>query len=154
MGGLIYGFLVGMSIIDKISLQRKSRTETCCAKYMRPLRKLLSCAVLLVLLKMPTLRLLQSDGITSPCPSCKYTSCVSFPPWNDEYNKWWYCDDCGQTTADASFSEYGYYDTLLLNCPDEVQTQIDISSFFFDDMSIIQEMLPSFCRENCENVFK
>jgi hypothetical protein len=43
---------------------------------------------------------LEGDGVTNPCESCSALSCISFPPWNPQDNRWWYCDDCSQVTAE------------------------------------------------------
>jgi len=42
-------------------------------------------------------------------------------------DKCWYCDNCGQTTADAQVSDEGYYSVLKMSCPDESEIQFDIS---------------------------
>lgn len=47
-----------------------------------------------------TIILLEGDGVTNPCESCSALSCISFPPWNPQDNRWWYCDDCSQVTAE------------------------------------------------------
>ena len=48
-------------------------------------------------------------------------------------DKWWYCDNCGQTTADAQVSDEGYYSVLKMSCPDESEIQFDISYLYTND---------------------
>ena len=153
MGGFFYGALCGFAIIERISLKKKPRKENKLAIRLRMTRTIISCLSILLALKISSLYLLTGDGVTSPCSICRYTSCVSFPPWNDENDKWWYCDNCGTSTANVQKSDEGYYELLLLNCPDDTQVGIDVSSYYTDSESEIQNMLPFLCRANCENTY-
>jgi hypothetical protein len=96
--------------------------------------------------------LVDFDAGTSPCPSCRYVSCVPFPPWAGEDNKWWYCDDCSMVTADAKLDSSGYY-SLSMTCPDGEIEEIDLSDQLVTDRQWIQRQLPTMCRKYCDQVF-
>ncbi|MBV5345549.1 MAG: hypothetical protein JZU63_08495, partial [Rhodoferax sp.] len=102
-----------------------------------------------VLIMITTGVLVDFDAGTSPCPSCRYVSCVPFPPWAGEDNKWWYCDDCSMVTADAKLDSSGYY-SLSMTCPDG---EIDLSDQLVTDRQWIQRQLPTMCRKYCDQVF-
>ena len=91
--------------------------------------------------------LLQSDATTKPCPSCTWLSCVPFPPWESNDNKWWYCDDCGRVTA-----EFGATLPLHLEmqCPSGGTAIIELEGEADDiDSHQVQKDLPDYCREFC-----
>eukprot|EP00594_Rhizosolenia_setigera_P015592 CAMPEP_0178960992 /NCGR_PEP_ID=MMETSP0789-20121207/13364_1 /TAXON_ID=3005 /ORGANISM="Rhizosolenia setigera, Strain CCMP 1694" /LENGTH=428 /DNA_ID=CAMNT_0020644587 /DNA_START=145 /DNA_END=1431 /DNA_ORIENTATION=+ len=96
MGGLFYGFVCGIIMIEKITLERRSRSNSSNGNSSRNLmqasRTIIGCIIILLCVKFSLLYLLTGDGETSPCPSCMYTSCVEFPPWKPVDQKWWYCD--------------------------------------------------------------
>ena len=95
--------------------------------------------------------LFKGDGQTSPCPACQMLSCVEFPPWKDDLSKWWYCDDCGQASADARVDEdTGMYDMLKLYCPDGSVVEFEFSEDeITSDSNKVQSMLPYYCRMKC-----
>lgn len=69
--------------------------------------------------------------------------------------KYWYCDDCDQTTADALKTDKNnqYFDAVDLNCPDGNIERFDISEDQLDDIKQVEASLPAYCREYCQNVF-
>lgn len=150
---MFYGLVCGFAMIEKISLAKKPRIEDIHRSRRRFARTLIGCLIMLTTLKTSTIYLLTGDGITSPCSSCRYTSCVSFPPWSADNEKWWYCDNCGTTTADAQVGDDGNYAKLSLNCPDDTQVELDVSTYNTNDRSKIQDMLPFLCRDYCENIY-
>jgi len=153
MGGLFYGFVCGMVIIKTTSLEKNNQYRFSSLSKLRFIGKLAGCIILLASLKTSSLYLFLSDGYTSPCPACRYTLCISFPPWNDMKDKWWYCGNCVQTTADAQVSDEGYYSVLKMSCPDESEIQFEISYLYINDRNVLQQMLPSLCREYCEYIY-
>jgi len=89
---------------------------------------------------------MQGDGATTPCPNCTWLSCVTFPPWEDNNNKWWYCDDCGLVSADIVQQPSLH---LELDCPKGDIVTVDLTEE--DDVSkdVLQKKLPYFCRQYC-----
>jgi membrane associated rhomboid family serine protease len=123
---------------------------------------------------LPSTTVSVSDGTTttttpaalsSPCPKCRYISCVPFPFWKDE--KWWYCDDCDFVTANyyrqgetssESLSVSTYYTRVELTCPNQREVEsIDLSSLDhmrnISDATELDKKLPTLCRTYCDNVF-
>lgn len=90
--------------------------------------------------------LLNSDGVTTPCPSCTWLSCVPFPPWENESNKWWYCDDCGRVTADIIVEPSIHLD---LYCPSGSMATVDLSDQLTIDRDELKKNLATFCRMYC-----
>ena len=100
-----------------------------------------------------TVLLVGSDGQTSPCPSCRYVSCVPFPFGTE--NKWWNCDDCDFAVADLVklHATSVNYDRIDLTCPDGEIEFIVITSEQISDREKIRSNLPKYCRDNCEEVY-
>jgi hypothetical protein len=99
--------------------------------------------------------LMQGNGISTPCKSCKViSSCIAFPPWAGYDDKWWYCDDCGGVSADATINpETKQYDTISLNCPyGDVYTMSIAGDQEVSDKEWIENKLPGWCRVHCEDV--
>lgn len=151
MGGMIYGLICGFALMGKISMSFKTAEH----KIRRKLSKKIACSfVIASLLLTTTIFVFQGDGMTSPCHMCKVASCVSFPPWKDYDSKWWYCDACGNSTADVSIrnDDEHYYSSMTLNCPDGAKEDIDLSIYSVNDISWLEKQLPSFCRDYCEEI--
>ena len=91
--------------------------------------------------------LFNGDGQTTPCPECTLLSCVSFPPWNDYNNRWWYCDDCGIVTAEITSNPSPH---LAIDCPDGSSVPVEIGTEY--DRAQLERELPGFCRQFCPNV--
>mmetsp|Transcript_1930 Transcript_1930/g.4613 ORF Transcript_1930/g.4613 Transcript_1930/m.4613 type:complete len:505 (-) Transcript_1930:909-2423(-) len=153
LGGLVYGFLCGLSTIERLEIGFFGVAKGTCEKFTNHLVRFSGLILSVILIMVTTILLVESDGGTSPCNNCRYVSCVPFPPWASD--KWWYCDDCDQVSADAHKvdSKALYFDALDLTCPDGQITRIDISADEFSDKEVIRARLPRFCRNNCENVF-
>jgi len=98
--------------------------------------------------------LMNSDGIRSPCSSCRYLSCVPFPPWREQYDKWWYCDNCGTVTADATRDkDTGFFNEVQMICPDGNSMEyIDVSVEAIDATDKLAKNLPSYCRLHCDDI--
>lgn len=153
LGGLVYGFLCGLSTIDSLSTSFFGVSQDTCTKIRNNLVRFAGLIVSVILIMTTTIILVQSDGATSPCSSCRYISCVPFPPWSED--KFWYCDDCDQVSADAKKADStdSFFDSLALTCPDGEIESIDISSEEMDQLPVIRAKLPTYCRTSCENVF-
>ena len=97
--------------------------------------------------------LMQGDGTSTPCKSCMALSCVTFPPWAGEDNKWWYCDDCGAVTADATINpQTNEFDSLAINCPRGDIFTMDIVNDMETDRGWLEKQLPRWCRAHCEDI--
>ena len=152
LGGLIYGFLCGISTVERLEISFFGVASGTCAKIRNNLVQFGGLIASVMLIMVTTILLVQSDGISSPCDACRYISCVPFPPWSHE--KWWYCDDCQFVTADASKPTKNslYFEVLDLTCPDGAVEIINITDNKIADRNVIRGRLPQFCRENCEDV--
>ena len=88
LGGLLYGIFYALPLVDRLGLHFFGRMGICFRLQHCSLRLfgfLSGCCLLLV----SSLLLMNSDGYTSPCESCRYISCVPFPFWTED--KWWDC---------------------------------------------------------------
>eukprot|EP00979_Chaetoceros_neogracilis_P010139 scaffold2392_cov287-Chaetoceros_neogracile.AAC.2 len=91
------------------------------------------------------------NGESIPCESCRAISCVEFPPWADENNKWWYCDDCYLVAADArknvnaSTASTDLFDQVTVTCP-----YGDVFTLDIDDRSKewMENQLPNWCSDS------
>jgi membrane associated rhomboid family serine protease len=81
MGGLLYGFLCGLSTIERLEVGFFGVSKDTCTKVRNNLVRFAGLIVSVILIMTTTIILVQSDGTTSPCSSCRYFSCVPFPPW-------------------------------------------------------------------------
>jgi hypothetical protein len=88
--------------------------------------------------------LLESDGRTTVCPSCRYISCAPFPFWTKE--PWWYCDECEQ--AQIRIVPFRTFSELELTCPngDIVTIELMDPDPVRDE---IQNQIPGYCRQLC-----
>jgi len=152
LGGMIYGFLCGLSTIERLSTDFFGVATSRLARIRNLLVRFSGLIISVVLIMVTTALLVESDGVTSPCSGCRYVSCVPFPPWAGEDDKWWYCDDCSRVTADAKLDSSGYY-SLSLTCPDGVIEEIDLSDELVTDRQWIRRQLPNLCRRHCDNLF-
>ncbi|KAL7469309.1 hypothetical protein ACHAXS_009575 [Conticribra weissflogii] len=152
LGGMIYGFLCGLSTIERLSTDFFGIATSFWSKLRNIFIRFAGLILSVVLIMVTTAVLVDSDGFASPCSSCRYVSCVPFPPWAGEDNKWWYCDDCSRVTADAKLDSSGYY-SLSLTCPDGAIEEIDLSDQLVTDRQWIRRQLPTFCRKHCDNLF-
>ncbi|KAL3799010.1 hypothetical protein HJC23_005149 [Cyclotella cryptica] len=152
LGGMVYGFLCGLSTIERLSTDFFGIATSTLSRIRNLFVRFSGLLLSVVLIMVTTALLVESDGGASPCSSCRYVSCVPFPPWAGEDAKWWYCDDCSRVTADAKLDSSGYY-SLSLTCPDGVIEEIDLSDELVTDRQWIRRQLPNLCRKHCENLF-
>ena len=153
LGGMVYGFLCGLSTMERLSTGFFGVPTTTWGRVRDVLIRFSGLIISVVLIMITTAVLVDMDvNGPSPCPSCRYLSCVPFPPWAREDKKWWYCDDCSQVTADAKLDPSGYY-SLSMTCPNGDVEDIDLSDQLVTDRQWIQRQLPILCRKNCDQVF-
>ena len=100
-GGMILGFLCGLSTIQLVSPRffGDEHHYFYCVKllFFRSFGLIVSMTGIIA----SSIVLFAGDGKTNPCSTCTYMSCIAFPPWTDKNDKWWYCDDCIQATAEV-----------------------------------------------------
>uniref|UniRef100_A0A6V2QST7 rhomboid protease n=2 Tax=Ditylum brightwellii TaxID=49249 RepID=A0A6V2QST7_9STRA len=155
MGGMLYGFLCGLSTMERLSSDFFGIPTNLVTRLRNVLCRFMGLILSVVLIMVTTALLVESDGMTSPCPNCRYASCVKFPPWNADDNKWWYCDDCTTVTASLPTSEStGFIESITLTCPDGALEFIDLSDEEITDREFLSRQLPNYCREYCSNLFK
>jgi len=152
LGGMVYGLLCGLSTIERLSTDFFGIATTFWTRLRNLLIRFSGLILSVVLIMITTALLVENDAGKSPCSSCRYVSCVPFPPWAGEDNKWWYCDDCSRITADAKLDASGYY-SLSMTCPDGAIEEIDLSDQLVTDRQWIRKQLPSYCRKYCDNLF-
>eukprot|EP00980_Cylindrotheca_fusiformis_P020240 scaffold7316_cov123-Cylindrotheca_fusiformis.AAC.15 len=152
LGGLIYGFLGGLTILERLPHSFFGK-RNCFHAFRITLYRISAAIFAIALLVASTLWLTQSDGVTVPCQSCRYVSCVPFPFWTDD--KWWTCDardGCDLVHADLYKTEDGsFYAEIELFCPDSTSVREDISEHEYteNDMQVIRESLSDLCRSLC-----
>jgi len=154
LGGMVYGFLCGLSAIERLPQDFFGKAHDSCSRIRNYAVRFFGLILSVVLIMISTALLVESDGGTSPCSNCRYVSCVPFPFWAPEDSKWWYCDDCDRVKGDVTKDDAtGYYDVLTLTCPNgEVET-IDLSGQDIEDSDWLRNQLPTFCRQNCASLF-
>lgn len=155
MGGMIFGFLCGMSTMERVSSDFFGVEEKrCWSTFKNIFARFFGLIISIAGIMAATIILLEGDGVTNPCESCSALSCISFPPWNPQDNRWWYCDDCSQVTAEARINPAtGVFHALDMTCPDGTIESIDLSDLGSKDKAWLERNLPNFCRKNCNSIF-
>jgi len=155
LGGMVYGFLCGLSTMERLSAGFFGVRQDICSHVKDLFVRFFGIFICVACIMATTVMLIDSSGKSSPCVRCRYISCVPMPPWKDDLEKWWYCDDCGLVTADARKDETTQlFDQLTLNCPDGTPTVVDLSANPVGDKQYLSNNLPSYCRQYCDNVFQ
>ena len=94
--------------------------------------------------------LFSGDGETNPCTTCTYMSCMTFPPWKEKDEKWWYCDDCSSASAEGTLdTATGDFVELKISCPSGDTAIVGVDDSWPQDEVGLEEMLPTLCREHC-----
>jgi hypothetical protein len=143
---MMYGFLCGLSTIERLSTDFFGLEEGFMNRAKHVLMRSLGLLVSVIVIIVTLILLLRSDGLTTPCSSCTWLSCVPFPPWEGESEKWWYCDDCGRVTADIVLEPTAHLD---LYCPSGPMATVDLSDQESIDRDELKKNLASFCRMYC-----
>jgi len=152
MGGLIYGFLISLTVLQRLPLAFFGRGNGFCFKFRMRIYRISGVLFGAVLLATTSALLSQSDGVRNPCHKCRYISCLPFPFWTSD--KWWYCDGCD--TVDGEVFKLDVNDKLLytdldLYCPGRSgAVRIDISGSAYRDVSHVEGALSEYCRRYCD----
>ena len=143
---MCFGLLCGLSTMERLSGDFFGMEENCWSQTKQILVRFFGLIVSVLSIIITAIILLEGNGQTTPCPSCTWLSCVPFPPWESQNNKWWYCDSCGQVTAEIVQSPSLH---LLLDCPDGTSVSVDLNMGQSVNPSSLEKDLPSYCREFC-----
>jgi len=150
LGGMIYGFLCGLSTMERLSAGFFGKSDDHYLHVRNLFIRFLGIFVCVAAIMTTTVLLLESDGLHSPCPNCRYVSCLPFPPWKGPTEKWWYCDDCGSVAGDATKNvTSNIYDHLTLFCPNGEQPILDITDRAITNASLLSDSLAPYCRQFC-----
>lgn len=152
LGGMVYGFLCGLSTMERLSAGFFGKSDDHYLHVRNLFIRFLGIFVCVAAIMTTTVLLIESDGLNAPCPSCRYISCLPFPPWKGPTEKWWYCDDCGSVAGDATKNvTSNIYDHLTLFCPNGEQPIVDITDRAITNASILSDSLAPYCRQFCLN---
>jgi len=158
LGGFLYGFCIGCASIERLAsgffgIRSSAGESYSWARVRKTIFRYFGLIVSLLVIMVTTVVLIQSDGVTTPCPGCRYISCIPFPPHVDE--KWWYCDDCEVVTADLfpATDGSGVYDHVEIHCPNGDLEDVNIREEGISDTDVLRHALPSYCRASCADVY-
>ena len=153
MGGLVYGLLCGWTTIDPLAFEFLGASSEKMSKIRTLFVRFFGLFTSLLLIIVTTIVLATKDVTSSPCNGCRYISCVPFPWWSED--KWWECDDCEFVTARLFRTEGDdlIYDQIDLTCPDGTVESINISQDGLTSVPEVQDGLPSYCRNYCDEIF-
>ena len=146
LGGMAYGLLCGLSTMERLSSDFFGMEESCWSHTKQIVVRFLGVIVSVISIIITAVILLEGNGVTTPCPSCTWLSCIPFPPWQSQTKKWWYCDSCGRATA-----EIVQYPSLhlQLDCPDGTSVAVGLDPSQPANRASLEKQLPSYCREYC-----
>ncbi len=152
LGGMVYGFLCGLGTIQLVSpkffQKEDANSPSCCSRSKRFFFRFFGVLISLAGIIVSSIVLMSGDGETNPCTSCTYMSCIAFPPWTSQDNKWWYCDDCARATATGTM-ENGVFSSLNITCPNGMNEVLEVEESWPQDEFGLEGMLPMLCREHC-----
>eukprot|EP00985_Skeletonema_marinoi_P010439 scaffold4904_cov77-Skeletonema_marinoi.AAC.5 len=152
LGGMVYGFLCGLGTIQLVSpkffQKDNANSPSCCSRSKRFFFRFFGVLISLAGIVVSSIVLMSGDGETNPCTSCTYMSCIAFPPWTSQDNKWWYCDDCARATATGTM-ENGVFASLNVTCPNGMHEVLKVEESWPQDELGLEGMLPMLCREHC-----
>ena len=90
---MVYGFLWDMSTMEHLSMDFFGIPTTFLTRLHNILIQFSSLILIVVLIMITTGVLVDFAAGTRPYPSCRYILCILLPPWVEEDNKWWYCNN-------------------------------------------------------------
>jgi hypothetical protein len=143
---MMYGFLCGISAMGRLSTDFFGLEEGMMTRTKHFIFRFSGIIISVAAIIATLVILLQGDGETDPCPGCTWLSCVPFPPWAEDNDKWWYCDDCNRVTADIVMKPELH---LNLQCPSGGVAYVDLADQNSVDRVSLEKKLPSFCRDFC-----
>jgi membrane associated rhomboid family serine protease len=155
LGGMVYGFLCGLSTMERLSAGFFGVRQDICTHVKDLFVRFFGIFICVASIMATTVLLIESRAQTSPCTGCRYLSCLPMPPWKGDLDKWWYCDDCAMTEAEARKDQTTQlFDQITLTCPNKGISVVDLSDSPVADKAFLSKNLPLYCREHCENVFQ
>ena len=89
MGGMLYGFLCGISTMERLSKAFFGVRSNCRSRMQGVCVRFTGIIVSVLCVIVTTIILFQSDENKTNCRGCRYVSCVPFPFWADKDDKWW-----------------------------------------------------------------
>lgn len=146
---MAFGLLCGLSTMERLPSDFFGMEEGFFAQAKQIVVRFMGLILSVMLIIITAIILLNGDGETAPCPNCMWLSCVPFPPWESQGDKWWYCDDCGRVTAEIVEDPSLH---LQLDCPDGTTVAVGLEAEGGVDREKLEDELPSYCREYCPNV--
>ncbi|KAL7557480.1 hypothetical protein ACA910_019328 [Epithemia clementina (nom. ined.)] len=144
LGGMAYGFLCGLSTMERLSSDFFGMEDTVLTQVKHFVIRFFGLILSLVSISVTLAILLNMDPTSTLCPDCTWLSCVPFPPWESEANKWWYCDDCNTVTASIVSQPYVH---LEVDCPGGDIAWVNMTNDINREQ--IQKRLPTYCRDYC-----
>uniref|UniRef100_A0A7S1GPX0 Uncharacterized protein n=1 Tax=Cyclophora tenuis TaxID=216820 RepID=A0A7S1GPX0_CYCTE len=132
--------------MERLSSDFFGMEQSCWSQTKQLLMRFFGLIISVIGIMVATIILLEGDGETTPCPRCEWLSCVPFPPWEGQSDKWWYCDDCGRVTADIIAGPNLH---LQINCPDKTSVAVELDPDTDIDHESLEKELPTYCRELC-----
>lgn len=153
LGGMLFGFLCGLSTMERLNTDFFGFEQDWKERVKQVMVRFLGVIISVIAIIVGVVVLFQGDGTTSPCPTCNYLSCVPFPPWTPETQKWWFCDDCGNISADAKLNpDTRMFDQLDLNCPGGDIVNVLLGDEATTDKFWLEANLPTYCRLHCTDI--
>jgi membrane associated rhomboid family serine protease len=153
MSGLVYGFLLSSTVLEHLPLRFLGAKNGFCHRLRIGCLRLGGAIISFMLMATSAYFLRQSDGTTSPCPKCKFISCIPMPFWKEQGDRWWECyDDCATVrgTAFRANENDQFFDELEIFCPDgEATVTIDVAKEQFEGVGDVSVALPDLCRTYC-----
>lgn len=150
LGGLVYGVCCAFSTMEPMDVRFFGVNSNAWEKIRLIVVRFLGLMVSLFLIMATSIWLATSPPGETPCPGCRYISCVPFPFFRKD--KWWYCDDCDLVSG-RPIQRDNIYVSVELLCPGDIIETIDISDQGLMDLETVQRNFPSYCREYCDSVF-
>jgi len=125
-------------------LAHRRRSQNCCGAVFRLLVFVASIFVFFTTLGV--LIMADSSPVTV-CKRCRYISCLPFPFWVENDQRWWHCDPCniveGQLYNQTTKPE------IELVCPYGDVAIIDLAGENLDT-EVLNKKLPDYCRNFCD----
>ena len=150
LGGFLLGTFCASTMLNEVNLFGMHFHQEALSFRHSLVSRYFGLIVSLLCMVAATVVLFMGDGVTSPCPSCGVLSCVSFPPWENYENRWWFCDDCGEVKGLGRIDERtGEYYAIELKCPEGETVIFNLDDDIDKSHEALEKYLPSFCREKC-----
>ena len=150
LGGLAYGFLLSLTVLQRLPLAFFGRGNGIYFKIRIGTLRIMGAILAAALLVVTSILMSESDGIVSPCYRCRYISCVPFPFWQEK--KWWYCDGCTDVSAKVfrRGDNTSIFTDLDLTCPYTGKVvAVNISGDGYVHASAVEGKLSAYCRKYC-----